>query len=148
MFLVEAGKLYRIGELAKLAGVNKSVIDHYTRLGLIEPVGRTDGSYRLYANDTLTKIEFIKKCQHKRMSLAEIQHAIEAEKPTQCAEVGLCMANASLAVEEAWRELAGLDVALARLQGADAAAVKEQAGMVMAKILAMSELLRTILQQI
>ena len=39
-------KLYKIGELAKIADVSPRTIDYYTKLSLIEPEKRSDTNYR------------------------------------------------------------------------------------------------------
>jgi MerR family copper efflux transcriptional regulator len=44
-------KLYKIGELAKLADVSSRTIDYYTKLNLIEPEKRSDTNYRLYSDE-------------------------------------------------------------------------------------------------
>jgi len=140
--------LYRIGELAELAGVNKSVVDHYTRLGLIEPEKRSDGKYRLYSEEALKRIDFVKKCQEKRLSLAEIREALEGERSIGKAEVSLCMANASIALDEALGELKGISASLENASSSDLDAVKKKASMLMIKVVAMSELLQIMSQQL
>src|SRR5690606_29131872 len=43
-----AAELLRVGDLAKLTGKTVRAIHHYEELGLIEPVGRSKGHYRLF----------------------------------------------------------------------------------------------------
>ncbi|HZD59249.1 MAG TPA: MerR family transcriptional regulator [Anaerolineae bacterium] len=140
--------MYRIGELAKLAGINKSAIDHYTRLGLIEPAKRTGGSYRLYSQEALEKIEFINKCKKNRLSLAEIQEAMRGELSTERAEVNLCMTHASLAIDEALHQLNSIGVRLEGIPNPHINVVRNQAGLLMLKVLAIVELLQMLSQQV
>ena len=37
------------GELAKSAGLSRSTLLYYDRLGLLRPVGRSESNYRLYS---------------------------------------------------------------------------------------------------
>ncbi len=66
-------KLYRIGELAKLAGVSARTIDYYTSLGLLTPVKRSKGNYRLYNDETLQRIRRIDELKAQKYSLEEIK---------------------------------------------------------------------------
>lgn len=117
-------------------------------MGLIEPAKRSDGRYRLYSRDALTKIEFIKKCQAKRLSLEEIQEAIRSGISPEQVELDLCIMNASLAIDEAISELEGIDSRLKRISDSDLAQLKEKAGMLLLKTVTASELLQMILHQV
>ncbi|MEF2248483.1 MULTISPECIES: MerR family transcriptional regulator [unclassified Paenibacillus] len=64
---------YRIGELASLAQISPRTIDYYTSIGLIEPVKRSEGNYRLYTNETLIKLERIEQLKKNKLSLEEIK---------------------------------------------------------------------------
>lgn len=66
-------KLYRIGELAKLAGISSRTIDYYTSLGLLAPAKRSTGNYRLYDDETLERIHRIEKMKAQKLSLEEIR---------------------------------------------------------------------------
>ena len=72
-------KHYRIGELARRCGLSPRTIDYYTQLGLLEPVGRTGGNYRLYGPDALDQIGKIRALQARRLSLAEIVQRLAPE---------------------------------------------------------------------
>jgi len=124
------------------------VIDHYTRLGLIEPEKRSDGKYRLYSEAALKRIDFIKKCQEKRLSLAEIRETLADERSIRKAEVSLCMTSASIAIDEALSELKGISASLENTSSSDLDVVKKKAGMLMLKVMAMSELLQIMSQQL
>lgn len=63
---------FRIGELAKRCGLSRRTIDYYTQLGLLQPVGRTDGNYRLYDADAPARIAQIRALRAQRWSLSEI----------------------------------------------------------------------------
>ncbi|MFC5451713.1 MerR family transcriptional regulator [Paenibacillus aestuarii] len=67
------GKLYKIGELAKLADVSPRTIDYYTKLGLIEPEKRSDKNYRLYSDETFNRLKRIETMKNEKYTLEEIK---------------------------------------------------------------------------
>ncbi|ADM69551.1 transcriptional regulator [Paenibacillus polymyxa E681] len=69
-------KLYRIGELAKTAGVSERTIDYYTKLGLITPEERSLKNYRLYNDETLNRLERINQMKQEKYSLEEIRQTL------------------------------------------------------------------------
>ncbi|MGG1518358.1 MerR family transcriptional regulator [Paenibacillus oryzisoli] len=66
-------KLYKIGELAKLAGVSPRTIDYYTKMSLIEPETRSDTNYRLYSVETLNRLKRIESMKNEKYTLEEIK---------------------------------------------------------------------------
>jgi len=71
-------KLYRIGELARLSGTSPRTIDYYTGLGLISPVKRSEGNYRLYNDETLERIRRIEQLKAQKFTLEEIREKFAA----------------------------------------------------------------------
>jgi len=62
--LYVAGKVMEsltIGQLAKKAEVNIETIRYYERRGLIPKPSRRESGYRQYKQDTVTRIQFIKR---------------------------------------------------------------------------------------
>ncbi|MZQ85214.1 MerR family transcriptional regulator [Paenibacillus sp. 5J-6] len=70
---MENEKLYKIGELAKLADVSSRTIDYYTKLNLIEPEKRSDTNYRLYSDETLNRLKRIETMKNEKYTLEEIK---------------------------------------------------------------------------
>ncbi len=64
--------MYRIGEIAELAGVSKRTVDYYTNLGLLNPV-RSDSNYRYYTAECLVRMKMIEAMKTKRLTLEEIK---------------------------------------------------------------------------
>lgn len=62
-----------IGELAKEAGVSRSMLRYYEEQGLLKPVGRTPAGYRLYSPDAAQTLLFIQRAQRLGFSLGDIQ---------------------------------------------------------------------------
>jgi len=66
-----------IGRLAKAAEVNVETIRYYQRVGLvIEPVKPLEG-FRVYSDETINRIRFIKRAQKLGFSLQDIAHLLE-----------------------------------------------------------------------
>ncbi|MDR6548921.1 MerR family transcriptional regulator [Paenibacillus qinlingensis] len=70
-------KLYKIGELAKLADVSPRTIDYYTKLSLIEPEKRSDTNYRLYSGETLHRLKRIESMKNEKYTLEEIKAQLQ-----------------------------------------------------------------------
>lgn len=69
--------MYQIGELAKLARVNVETIRYYARQNLIEQPAKPATSYRLYSEQILQRVLFIKKAQQLGFTLEEIRQLLE-----------------------------------------------------------------------
>ncbi len=52
--------MYRIGQLAKLAEVTPDTIRYYEKLGMMSHDIRTEGGFRLYDEDDLRRLQFIR----------------------------------------------------------------------------------------
>jgi len=63
---------YRSGDISKLCNVNKETLRYYERKGLIPEPVRSDAGYRLYPEDTVKRIMFIKRIQELGFTLSEI----------------------------------------------------------------------------
>jgi len=63
----------RIGDLAKKAGTTMRTIRYYEQLGLIRPIGRTKGGFRLYEEEELRKLSLIKSLQLLDIPLAQVK---------------------------------------------------------------------------
>ncbi|MHB8171037.1 MAG: MerR family transcriptional regulator [Thermincolia bacterium] len=63
--------MYRIGELAQIAGVSKRTIDYYTQVGLLE-AERSKSNYRYYSDESLQRLKLIEMYKKEHMTLEEI----------------------------------------------------------------------------
>lgn len=68
--------MYTIGRLARRAKVNVDSIRFYERQGLIASATKTDSGYRLYTDEALRRITFIKHAQRCGFSLAEVRELL------------------------------------------------------------------------
>jgi len=77
--------LMRIGALADKAGRTQRTLHFYEELGLLTPVGRTKGGFRLYDQDSLLRIHWIGRLQELGFSLPEIRDFLEQLRSAQSA---------------------------------------------------------------
>ena len=68
-------KWLAIGQIVKRSGVNASALRFYEQRGLLSSV-RSDGGRRLYPQDALRRIAFIRVAQGMGLSLGEIGEAL------------------------------------------------------------------------
>jgi len=115
-------RLYRIGELARLAGVSARTIDYYTGLGLLKPAKRSKGNYRLYDDETLQRIRRIEQLKAQKFSLEEIREyflKLRRASPDEVVERKLADLQVHLAQLE--REVKELEAVLDNLKPKQAA---------------------------
>ena len=67
---------YNIGELAELAGVSAKTIRYYEKVRVLPAPFRQANGYRIYTNDTLDKLKFIRSAQAIGLTLGEIREII------------------------------------------------------------------------
>jgi MerR family mercuric resistance operon transcriptional regulator len=67
----------KIGDVAKLSGVGIETLRFYEKQGLLSHATRTHSGYRLYNQEVLERLEFIKRAQVLGFTLAEIAHLIK-----------------------------------------------------------------------
>ncbi len=63
----------RIGDAARLSGVNAANIRYYEKYGLLPTQARSDARYRLYGEDDIHRLRFIRMCRAMDMSLDEVR---------------------------------------------------------------------------
>ncbi|MBV9957247.1 MAG: heavy metal-responsive transcriptional regulator [Acidobacteria bacterium] len=82
-------KQLKIGEVSKLSGVRIETLRFYEKSGLLDRPARTAGGYRVYGEDILDRLDFIKRAQVLGFSLDEIKQIITEKRDGQspCAEV-------------------------------------------------------------
>lgn len=63
----------KIGELSKKAGCQVVTIRFYEKEGLLNKVSRGSNNYRVYNNEDLERLSFIRHCRQHGMTLSEIR---------------------------------------------------------------------------
>jgi Hg(II)-responsive transcriptional regulator len=109
----------RIGELARLAGVNIQTVRYYERRGLLRDPRRRPGGYREYTTATLERIRFIKRAHALGFTLSEIGEllALRLDPGTTAAEVKARAKQKIVEIEGRLRDLERIRHALTHLAG-------------------------------
>ncbi len=105
-----------IGKAARQAGVGIETIRFYERKGLVDqPPKPIFGGFRVYPEDTVRRIRFIRQAQELGFSLREINEllSLRADPATDCADV---RERAQAKLEEVNCKIAHLDVIRAALE--------------------------------
>jgi len=74
---VQEQSLILIGELKKRSSIPVKTLRYYEDLGLIHAVKRTEGGFRLFSVDVLSRLVFIKRSQALGFSLQEIKEILQ-----------------------------------------------------------------------
>lgn len=68
--------MYRIGELAKLADVTPDTIRYYEKQQMMDHDIRTEGGFRLYSDNDLQRLRFIRYARQLGFSLEAIRELL------------------------------------------------------------------------
>ena len=63
---------YNIGQAAKMTGVSAKMIRHYESIGLVPAAQRTYANYRVYGQDAIHTLNFVKRARHLGFALKDI----------------------------------------------------------------------------
>ena len=86
---IGGSKQMKIGEVSKRSGVGIETLRFYEKSGLLSRPGRTYSGYRIYNEDVLERIAFIKQAQVLGFTLDEIKQIIDDKQKglSPCLEV-------------------------------------------------------------
>ncbi len=76
---------YTIGKVAARLAVSTDTLRHYEKNGLITPTSKTTAGYRLYNEDVVRRVRFIKQAQFCGFSLSDIMKLLTLKKKGKCA---------------------------------------------------------------
>ncbi len=104
--------LYTIEQVATRTNMTKRTLRYYEEVGLLSPMGRTEGNYRRYSEEDVQRLERIKELRDLLgFSLTDIRELMHAEEERDSIKV------AYLQETEASAKIAQLDRADALIRG-------------------------------
>lgn len=65
-----------VGEAARLTGLPVKRIHYYERRGLLEPPPRSEAGYRLYGDEEIARLGFVKRAKLLGLTLEEIRELV------------------------------------------------------------------------
>lgn len=113
--------MYRIGEIAKLAEVTPDTIRYYEKQKMMEHGLRTEGGFRLYTEDDLQRLKFIRHARQLDFSLESIRELLSIRIDPQhhtCQESKSIVQARLNEVEARIQELQTMRLSLQRLNDA------------------------------
>jgi len=78
-----------IGEASEASGVSSKMIRYYEEIGLVLPAHRTASNYRVYGEDEVHRLRFVRRARSLGFSLEETEQLLKlwADKDRTSAEV-------------------------------------------------------------
>lgn len=106
-----------IGQVARRAQVSADSIRFYEREGLVAPAKRSASGYRLYTEEAVRRLDFIKHAQQCGFSLVEIRELLEMRTGGNscCGDVYRVAAEKKLQLERKIQALTAMSEALGGL---------------------------------
>ncbi len=106
-----------IGQLATESEVSADTIRYYEKEGLLAPSTKTAGGYRLYDEDAVRRLRFIRQAQQCGFSLTEIRELLTLKNSDAacCRDVRSVAMAKKLQLEHRIRALQAMSTALSRL---------------------------------
>jgi len=84
-----------ISQLARAANVPASTLRYYERIGLVAPEDRSAAGYRLYSEESLRRMQFIRAAQAIGFALSDVSILLgmDGRKSSSCREVQALIAE-------------------------------------------------------
>ncbi|MES2406711.1 MAG: heavy metal-responsive transcriptional regulator [Pseudomonadota bacterium] len=109
--------MYTIGKVARQMGVSADTLRYYEKEGLIAPTSKTAAGYRLYNDNALRRIRFIKHAQQCGFTLSNINDLLKLkhENSACCNDVRSVAIEKKLYLEHKIKALQQMSQALSEL---------------------------------
>ncbi|MGA3188211.1 MAG: helix-turn-helix domain-containing protein [Bryobacteraceae bacterium] len=106
-----------IGDLAKATGTKVVTVRYYEQIGLLPLPSRTAGNYRVYRNEHMGRLRFIRRCRDLGFTLDQIRDLLRlsSRKDEECAEVDRITARHLNEIEQKIADLKRLATELRHL---------------------------------
>jgi len=109
--------MFTIGKLAGLTNVSNDTLRYYEHEGLITPTAKSAAGYRLYDQDSVRRIRFIKHAQRCGFTLAEIRDllVLRGRDRACCGDIRTRAIEKKLQIENKIRAMRAMSRALDQL---------------------------------
>ena len=109
--------MFTIGKLAGLTNVSNDTLRYYEHEGLITPTAKSAAGYRLYDQDSVRRIRFIKHAQRCGFTLAEIRDllVLRGHDRACCGDIRTRAIEKKLQIENKIRAMRAMSKALDQL---------------------------------
>jgi DNA-binding transcriptional MerR regulator len=103
----EGRRMLKIGEVSRRSGVGVEALRFYEKGGLLDSPSRTYSGYRVYGEEVLERLSFIKRAQALGFSLDEIRRIIDDARKGEspCDEVREIVRRRLAELDERMREM-------------------------------------------
>lgn len=103
----EGRRMLKIGEVSKRSGVGVEALRFYEKSGLLDRPSRTFSGYRVYGEEVLERLAFIKQAQALGFSLDEVRRIVEDARKgaSPCDDVREIVRRRLSELDERLREL-------------------------------------------
>ena len=82
--LVPGPNALKIGEVARRSGLPIKTIRFYSEEGLIHPIGRSEGGYRLFGEDVFAELTLIRTLKAMEIPLQDVRQILESRRSGVC----------------------------------------------------------------
>lgn len=81
--------MLKINQVARLCGVASKTIRYYEEIGLLPAPARSPNGYRLYCDQDIENLVFIRRCRDLQIPIADIQKLLQVQLDgnASCTEV-------------------------------------------------------------
>ncbi len=106
-----------VGKLAEKAGINLETVRYYEGIGLMPKPKRKDSGYRIYSENDLKRLLFVKRAKELGFTLKEIKELLEIKIETKstCGDIKHIAEHKILDVELKIKDLQKIKKALKNL---------------------------------
>ena len=103
----EGRRMLKIGDVSKRSGIGIEALRFYEKSGLLDKPSRTYSGYRVYGEEVLERLAFIKRAQALGFSLDEIRQIVDDARKGEspCDEVREIVRRRMEELDERLREL-------------------------------------------
>jgi Cu(I)-responsive transcriptional regulator len=110
---------FSIGDLARATGTKIETVRYYERVGLLPMPARTAGNYRIYSEENLRRLSFVRRARDLGFSLDQVRELLRLadQRDQPCEEVDVIAREHLTEVERKISDLTALGDELRHIIG-------------------------------